>query len=125
MKGIDLFVTIRCSGNLLCIKSIFDTLIQFFLEKSFVNTVQFCSCKFFLALVCNQSNNNYIIESIKRDVIFYFLCFSLQFTTCQNTVSIAECTSIMQRIHKYQLFQTYKENTNRTERMRDHLNMIE
>ena len=47
-KGIELFVNIRCSGNPLCVKSTFDTLIQFFLEKSFVNTVQFCSCKFWL-----------------------------------------------------------------------------
>ena len=27
--------------------------------------------------------------------------------TCQNIVSIAECTSTMQKIHRYQLYQTY------------------
>lgn len=29
------------------------------------------------------------------------------YITCQNTASIAECTSTMQKIHRYQLYQIY------------------
>lgn len=31
------------------------------------------------------------------------------YITCQNTASIAECTSTKQKIHRYQLYQIYKE----------------